>query len=149
MIDAKSITIPEGAVARILVGDDVIWKTRKIITTEDMLVKNTGAKLIEKWNLTPNSANGSSNSEYFTFKEIPIEPGATYYSYCATRSWFLDADKNPLKTLNPTSMSGTGSNVKFEFVAPSTACYISISYSYASAGSPDNVYIRKEVQSDG
>lgn len=143
MIDAKSIIIPEGAVVRILVGDDVIWKTKKIITTEDMKVKNTGAILVEKWNLTPNSSIGSKNNDYFTFKEIPIEPGATYYAQYGTRSWFYDSEKNQVKTLNLVSKSGTGSDVVYEFVVPANAYYISISYSYAGAGSADNVYIRK------
>ncbi len=143
MIDAKSITIPEGAVSRILVDDEVIWKTRKIITTEDMLVKNTGAVLIENWNLAPNNSGGSKNDDYFTFKYIPIEPGATYYAQYGTRSWFFDSEKNAVKTLNLSSKSGTGSDVQYEFVAPANAYYISISYSYATAGSGDNVYIRK------
>lgn len=142
MIDTKSIIIPEGAVTRILVGDEVIWKTKKIITTEDMLVKNTGANLIERWNLTPNSSNGQSNENYFTFKEIPIEPGATYYSQYGTRSWFYDSNKKQVKTLNLTSKSGTGSDLQYEFVVPVNVYYISISYSYGNASS-DTVYIRK------
>lgn len=141
--NVKSIEIPEGAVARILVNGEVIWKTRKIITTEDMKVMHTGAVLIEKWNLTPNSANGNSNSDYCSFKEIPIEPGATYYSKFGTRSWFLDKDKNPVKTLNLYSKSGTGSTVQYEFVVPSDVYYISIAYNYSNVGTSDNVYIRK------
>lgn len=143
MMNAKSITIPEGAVARILEGDKVIWKTKKIITTEDMKVMHTGAVLIEQWNLTPNSSNGQKNADYFTFKEIPIEPGATYYAKYGTRSWFFDSEKNAVKTLNISSKSGSGSDVQYEFVVPSNVHYISISYSYAGAGSADNVYIRK------
>ena len=143
MIDAKSITIPEGAVARILVGDDVIWKTKKIVTTEDMLVKNTGAVRIENWNLTPNSSIGGKNNDYFTFKDIPIEPGATYYAQYGTRSWFYDSEKNPVKTLNLSSKSATGSDVQYEFVVTSNVYYISNYYSNAGAGSGDNVYIRK------
>ena len=143
MINAKSITIPEGAVARILVGDDVIWKTKKIITTEDMKVLHTGAVLCENTNLTPNSHTGEKNTSYVTFKEIPIEPGATYYSKFGTRSWFLDSDKNKVKTLNLYSKSATGSDVQYQFVVPDNVYYISIAYNYSNVETSDNVYIRK------
>ena len=143
--DVKAITIPEGSATKISVGGNVIWNKIKSITAEDMLVKDTGAILIEQWNLTPNSSIGGKNNDYFTFKEIPIEPGATYYAQYGTRSWYFDKDKNSVKTLNLVSKSGTGSDVVYEFVVPANVYYISISYSYAGAGSADNVYIRKVV----
>ena len=110
---------------------------------EGLLLKYSDAVLRENLNLTPNSHNGQTNSDYFTFKEIPIEPGATYYAPYGSRAWLLKSDKSALKTLNLWTASGTGSNVQFQFVAPENARYISVSYGYASAGSPDDVYIQK------
>lgn len=120
-------------------------REEEIITNKDVLVRDVTANLTENWNLTPNSSNGQLNTNYFTFKEIPIEPGAKYYAKYGTRSWFYDSEKQPIKTLNLTTKSGTGSDVQYEFVTPSKAYYIGISYSYSSAGSADNVYIRKVV----
>ena len=138
MINAKSIIIPEGAVARIKISDDVVWKTRKIITTEDMLVKNTGALFCDGINLHSTSYKDIVNDAYFSFKEIPIEPGATYYAYYGTRSWFLNSDKEAVRTQNIRTNSDP-----YYFTARAGECYICIAYSYEGAGSPDNAYIRK------
>lgn len=141
MMDAKSVTIPEGAVARILVGDEVVWKTGKIITAEPMLIKNTGADCFERWNLTPTSSNGQSNSSYFTFKYIPIEGGATYYAQYGTRSWYFDSEKTAIKSVNIRT-----NTVPYQFTAPENACYISIAYNYDTVSSSDLVYINKVEQ---
>jgi hypothetical protein len=139
MMDAKSIVIPEGAVARIRIGDDVIWKTKKIITETPMKVMHTGAERVENTNLTVNAEQGVKNTDYFTFKYIPIEPGCTYYNYYGTRSWFFDRDKKALKSINVRTQS-----TPYQFTAPENACYISISYNYTSVGDKD-VYINKVV----
>lgn len=140
--DVNAVTIPEGEAVQVKVDGVPIWKKWPIVY-EDVLVKHTGAELIEEWNLTPNSSNGQKNTSYFTLKFIPIVPGATYFARYGTRSWFFDADKNPVKTLNLSTKSGTGSDVQYQFVVPEGVAYISISYSYAVAGSADNVYIRR------
>lgn len=114
-----------------------------VITDVAIPVSDTGAELIEKWNLTPNSANGQSNSSYFTYKYIPVEEGCKYYALGGSRSWYFDSDKNSVKTLNISSSSGSGSSVQYEFVVPTGVRYISISYSYATNETSDNVYIRK------
>ena len=142
MIDfsaVKSITVRGGKVARVLLGDRVLWRKNGLL----ILVKDTGAELIEDWNLTPNSANGQRNADYFTYKYIPIEPGVTYYAQYGTRSWYLDGDKNALKTVNLRT-----NETPYQFTAPANAHYISIAYSYATVGSPDNVYIQKVLGSE-
>ena len=138
MIDAKSIVIPEGAVAVIKQGEDVIWRTRKIITTESMMVKNTGAVFADGINLHSTSYRDIVNDEYFTFRFIPIEPGATYYAQYGTRSWFLNSEKEAVRTQNIRTNS-----TAYTFSARAGECYICIAYSYTVALSPENAYIRK------
>lgn len=116
-----------------------------VIMGENMPVKDTGAELFEKINLQPGSYNGVNNADYFTFKFIPVEPGARYYAQYGTRSWFIGSDKVGVKTCNLRTCSGTGSTVPYEFVAPEDAYYISISYNYETVESVDSVCIRKVV----
>jgi lysophospholipase L1-like esterase len=61
-------------------------------------------------------------SEYTVCLNIPIVPGCEYRVNGGYRSWFLDADKNALNTLNLKDQD-------FRFVAPEGACYISITFS--------------------
>ena len=60
--------------------------------------------------------------EYTVCKDIPVVAGCEYRVKGGYRSWFLDADKKPLSTLNLKDQS-------FRFVAPKDARYISITFS--------------------
>lgn len=131
------ITIPEGKVARISHDGNVLWQT-KIIMGIDILVKDTGSVFCDGINLHSTSYKDIVNDEYFTFKYIPIEPGATYYAQYGTRSWFLDSEKNAVRTQNIRT-----NPTQYQFTARDGEYYICIAYSYAGAGSPDNAYIRK------
>ena len=144
MISAKRLTIPEGAVGSISSDGNVIWTTDALpITTKGTLIKYTGAELHERLNLTPSSHNGVTNEEYFTFKLIPVEPGAKYYALHGTRSWFLKEDKTAQKTMNLRTANNTGSSVPYECVVPADARYLSISYNYATINDPGAVIIQK------
>lgn len=61
-------------------------------------------------------------SEYTVCQNIPVVPGCEYRVKGGYRSWFLDADKNALSTVNLKDQS-------FRFVAPEGARYISITFS--------------------
>ena len=58
--------------------------------------------------------------EYTVCQNVPIVPGCEYRVKNGYRSWFLDANKNPLSTINLKDQD-------FRFVAPEGARYISIS----------------------
>lgn len=110
-----------------------------VIGDMEMLVSDTGATFLEDTNLTPTSHSGAANANYFTYKYIPVEPGATYYSYGGTRSWYLDSEKNTLNSVNIRTVS----DVAYQFTVPANAYYISIAYGKGTIGSEDTAYIRK------
>ena len=61
-------------------------------------------------------------AEYTVCLNIPVVAGCEYSVKNGYRSWFLDADKNALSTVNLKDQN-------FRFVAPKGACYISITFS--------------------
>lgn len=67
---------------------------------------------------------------YTVCENIPVIPGCEYRVKGGYRSWFLDADKNPLSTLNLKDQN-------FRFVAPEGVRYISITLS----GDITNAYV--------
>lgn len=72
--------------------------------------------------------------EYTVCKDIPIVPGCEYRVKGGYRSWFLDADKTALSTVNLKDQS-------FRFVAPEGARYISITLS----GDISNAYVHGAI----
>lgn len=76
----------------------------------------------------------SEASEYTVCLNIPIVPGCEYRVKGGYRSWFLDADKNALSTVNLKDQS-------FRFIAPAGAHYISITFS----GDIASAYVYGEI----
>ena len=64
---------------------------------------------------------------YTVIANIPVEAGYEYRAESGYRSWFLDADKNPLSTFNLKDQD-------FQFTAPANAYYVSITFSGDASG---------------
>lgn len=112
-----------------------LTRIESINSVSDILIDETGARLEEGINLSSSSYESTSNSSYFTYFDIPIEGGATYYTRGGSRSWYLDETKKPISTVN------IGKNEPaYTFTTPTKAVYISIAYP-VSYKSP--VYFRK------
>lgn len=91
---------------------------------EAVLVSATGAILEEGYTLDSTAYKTTARNTAFTYKEVPVEAGATYYSEGAGRIWFLDSDKNGLETANVSK----GVDPLYQFTVPSNAVYVSLSY---------------------
>lgn len=71
------------------------------------------------YGVTPNQ------SEYYSFINVPVIGGHTLYIPNSRRAWFLNADADPIKTIN------FGTEVEnFTYKVPGEAAYISISFRY-------------------
>lgn len=79
-------------------------------------------KLYPDMKLLAASYTIADGSGYTVCENIPVVPGCEYRVKGGYRSWFLDADKNALSTVNLKDQS-------FRFVAPEGARYISITFS--------------------
>ena len=141
LAEVKGITIPEGDVYNIASEGSTLWQS-KAVPFFDVPVADVAAYLKNEWNLQPGSYAGKKDTSYYTYFDIPIVPGATYYAYYGTRSWFSDENLGSIKTCNLRTCDGTGSKTPYEFVAPENAYYIRISYNYDTVAS-DNVFIRR------
>lgn len=75
---------------------------------------------------------------YTVYIDIPVEEGYDYMVKHGYRSWFLDADKNPLSTFNLKDQN-------FQFTVPADACYVSITF----AGDASTAALYKERIDDG
>ena len=123
-------------------GTETIVRVGATNAVNDMLISETGAKLADNTNLTKASYESTSTStDYFTYKEIPVEAGATYYCRGGTRSWYLKSDGTQLKTIN--LYGYTDVTKPYTFTVPSGAAYISIAYAKANRSTADMVRIRK------
>lgn len=71
---------------------------------------------------------------YYVYEYIPITPGKEYSCSSGLRTWFLDADKKSLSTVNL-------KNQDYKFTAPANAYYVSINFSRNSAGEPSDAYL--------
>jgi hypothetical protein len=80
------------------------------------------------------SLTTDDTNQYYVYQYIPITPGKEYQSSYGLRAWFLDADKKSLSTVNL-------KNQDYKFTAPSKAQYISINYSRALCGEPNEAYL--------
>lgn len=111
---------------------------------EDMLVSETGATLVENSGLSAGSYTDAAKTDgTFTYKNIPVDAGATYYTRGGTRAWFLNSNKVALTTSGKTINIYTGVEIPYTFTVPSGAAYISIAYSSILGAKADMVYIRK------
>jgi hypothetical protein len=120
-------------------GTDIITRIGATDSNNDIALSATGATLKDKTNLDSASYTTISNDSYFTFFEIPVIAGNTYYSRGATRSWYLDSNKQPVQTINLKS----GTDVPYVFEVPSGVSYVSIAYGRKSRAEKDTAYIRK------
>lgn len=120
-------------------GTDAITRISATDSDNDIALSATGATLKDNMNLDSTSYTTISNNDYFTFLEIPVTAGNTYYSRGATRSWYLDSSKNPVKTINLKNST----DVPYVFEVPSGVSYVSIAYSRKAKAEKDMVYIRK------
>ena len=95
-----------------------------VIGTTPVLVSATGAVLEDGYTLDSQSYKTTLRNTAFTYKEVPVEVGATYYSEGAGRIWFLDGSKNGLQTANVSK----DIDPLYQFTVPANAVYVSISY---------------------
>lgn len=72
------------------------------------------------YSVTPNQ------TEYYSFINIPVIGGHTLYIPNSRRGWFLNADADPISTVN----FGTEVN-NFTYKVPAEAAYLSISFKYS------------------
>lgn len=120
-------------------GTNEITRISAKNSTNDIALSATGAILKDNMNLNSSNYTTVSNNNYFTYLEIPVTAGITYYSRGATRSWYLDSNKNALSTINLKS----GTDTPYVFTVPNGAAYISIAYSRNAKAEKDMVYIRE------
>ena len=95
------------------------------------LLKEDGVELYEKTKLLKPSFELASDDLYYVYMYIPIKPGKNYKARSSARSWFLDADKNPLSTVNLNQQNS-------QFTAPENAAYICVTFSYSGVKNPQD-----------
>ena len=99
------------------------FSTSSSPTTDPLLMQAT---FLDGYNLSANEYKASVQSGkegYYTYDKIPVKANETYYSYGATRMWFLDANGNAIKTINAGKET-----IKYQFTTTATTAYVSISY---------------------
>ena len=80
------------------------------------------------YNITPSShlpQVQEGKEGYWTYTMIPVESNTTYYSWGATRMWYLDANGNPITTIN----AYKDCSPSCQFTIPEGIAYVSIAYS--------------------
>ena len=80
------------------------------------------------YNITPSShlpQVQEGKEGYWTYTMIPVESNTTYYSWGATRMWYLDANGNPIATIN----AYKDCSPSCQFTIPEGIAYVSIAYS--------------------
>ena len=128
-------------------SNEVIYTTTAewngTIGVSPVLVSATGAVLEDGYTLDSMTYKTNLRNTAFTYKDIPVEAGATYYSEGAGRLWFLDSDKNGLSTHNASNTAPY-----YTFTVPSGAVYVSLSYVPEATGvtlTASEVTIKKVV----
>ena len=79
-------------------------------------------------NITPSShipTVQEGKEGFWTYTMIPVEENTTYYSWGATRMWYLDANGNPITTIN----AYKDCSPSCQFTIPEGVAYVSIAYS--------------------
>lgn len=144
------ITTPELAYyMSVCFGEDVEKGAEAVVrigatnAETDILVSETGATLADNKNLNAGSYKQDTNADYFSYIEIPVEDGASYYARGGTRIWLLDADKK--STGRTGNILSTWKKPGYFTVATKETpiAYVSIAYSKAQKATPETVYIRK------
>ena len=87
----------------------------------------TKGELHKGMKLIPGEYTLVEASEYTVCVNIPVVAGCEYRVKNGYRSWFLDADKNPLSTFNLKDQN-------FRFIAPDNARYVSITFPVNMSG---------------
>lgn len=131
----KQFTTPDLTTSISISNINELTRVESVNAITDMLMDDTGARLEQGINLSSASYTSVENTSYFTYFDIPIEPGEMYYTRGGTRSWFLNESKTSISTEN------IGKNTPaYTFTAPASARYVSIAYpnSYKSP-----IYFRK------
>ena len=80
------------------------------------------------YNITPSNHRPTIQEEkkgYWSYTMIPVEENTTYYSWGATRMWYLDATGKAISTYNAYKDSA----VPCYFTTPAGSAYVSIAYS--------------------
>ena len=80
------------------------------------------------YNITPSSPTPvvqENRENYWSYTMIPVEENTTYYSWGATRIWYLDAKGDGISTYN----AYKDSTVPCQFTTPEGTAYVSIAYS--------------------
>lgn len=115
------------------------------IDMENNLIEAETVQKFEKHQITQTDAEPISGDEYFTYTYVPVVAGRKIYAKNARRSWFLNADGDPLETLNFTT-----SVENFTTVVPADAAYLNISAKYSEISIDDfGVYQSSEIASSG
>ena len=123
-------------------GAETVVKIGAVNAVTDVLLSSTGLVPVRK-GLNSGSYKEIEKDATFTYKEIPVEAGATYYTRGGTRVWFLDSNKVALTTSGKTANIYSEANPPYTVTAPAGAAFVSIAYAETVGAKADMVYIRK------
>ena len=85
----------------------------------------------------------SSNADYFTIRDIPVEANKTYYIHGAVRIWFLNSSKQPVSsTLTTATINSWSSDPYSTFTTPANTAYVTINFMY-SKSDKELLYMRE------
>ena len=99
-----------------------------------------GVTFVDNTKLSSSSYSESSDSNYFTWKDIPVEPSTYYYLKGAARVWFLNENKTQISSVNPT----TGGEIeKFDIATTATTAYMSAGFYKNNADAANDVELTK------
>ena len=93
---------------------------------ENNLVKAETVVLHENCQISSSSAEPTEGAEYFAYTYVPVITGRQIYAPNARRGWYLNADGDPLSTLNFTTETEN-----FTHTVPADAAYLNISAKYS------------------
>lgn len=96
------------------------------------LVKSETATLYEGYQISSSSAEPVQGADYFTYTYVPVIAGRQIYAPYARRGWYLNADGDPLSTINITT--GT---TNYTHTVPDDAAYFNISAKYSEVSIAD------------
>lgn len=88
-----------------------------LVSASDAL-EQTGIGSVSSYGLT-------TDTNYFSFANVSVIGGHTLYIPNARRGWFLDADADPISTVNFTTEVDN-----FTYQVPAAAAYLSVSFKY-------------------
>lgn len=102
-------------------------------------ISETGATLYENTALsTTDSSANTSNTSYYSYRDVPVTPGATYQCNYARRIWEFDSEGNAIKTF-----AAHTDVTDYTFTVSDTTTNIAICIKYTDITTPTNATITR------